>query len=236
MHHVKKGNFLASASQPEFYTPEKDKLGLKTPAVMREDLPKVFLIGDSISCGYTNAVMELLRDVCNVRRAPDNCGDTRRGLQALEAWIGSVKWDIIHFNWGLHDLCYRHPESKVYGNRDKVRGKISVPIEDYRQNLEELVKRLLKITPHLIWASTTYVPDGEAGRYQGDEIRYNEAAAGIMARYAVPVNDLHSLTASFGPEMFTCPGDVHFSDEGYKVIARQVETSIRCALEAVQSH
>jgi hypothetical protein len=226
---------MTGTDTTEFYTPEKDKLGLRTPAAMREGLPKVFVIGDSISCGYTNPVMELLQGVCNVRRAPDNCGDTRRGLQDLDKWVGGVRWDIIHFNWGLHDLCYRHPDSKVYGNRDKVRGTLSVPLDDYSRNLEELVRRLLVITPNLIWASTTYVPDGEAGRYRGDEVRYNEAAALLMAKYKVPINDLYSLTASFGPDMFTCPGDVHFSDKGYQVIAAQVANCVKGLIAELQS-
>ncbi len=217
----------------EFYTPEKDKDGLKAAEISDDKLPKVFLIGDSISGGYTKPVTELLRGVCNVSRAPDNCGDTRRGLEQLENWMGDEQWDIIHFNWGLHDLCYRHPEATVYGNRDKVNGKISVPLGDYAKNLEALVVRLRRRTTNLIWASTTYVPDGEAGRYQGDDLKYNDAAEQIMQKYGVTINDLHSLTVEFGPEMFTCPGDVHFSDEGYQVIAKQVAECIRAvAVEA----
>jgi len=77
--------------------------------------------------------MRLLREDCNVRRPPDNC--TNRGLRDLDAWLGDEAWDLIHFNWGLHDLCYRHPEATVYGNRDKVRGTISVPLEVYRKNI-----------------------------------------------------------------------------------------------------
>ncbi len=46
--------------------------------------------------------------------------------------------DVIHFNWGLHDLCYRHPEATVNGNRDEVRDTISMPLEDDRANREEL--------------------------------------------------------------------------------------------------
>ena len=206
----------------EFFTPEKDKLGLRTPRTLRENMPMVFLIGDSISCGYTEPVMELLRDVCNVRRAPDNCGDTRRGLEKLDEWLGDTDWDLIHFNWGLHDLCHRHPSSTVYGNRDKINGSVSVPIDEYAENLEQLVQRLSARAPRLIWASTTVVPPDEAGRFQGDDSRYNEVAANIMKRHGIPVNDLHALTSSFDPSLFTCPGDVHFSEGGTRLIARQV--------------
>lgn len=210
----------------EFFTPERDALGLRTPAAMRDDLPKVLLIGDSISCGYTEPVMELLRDLCTVRRAPANCGDTRRGLQELDAWLGDEQWALIHFNWGLHDLCHRHPSSTLYGNRDKVNGPVSVPPEEYRRNMEQLVARLLATHSRLVWASTTFVPPDEAGRFQGDDLTYNAIAAGIMARNGVPINDLHALTASLSPAMFSCPGDVHFSEEGTRRIATQVAACI----------
>lgn len=211
----------------DFFTPEKDKPGFCGPPTMRDDLPNVLLIGDSISCGYTEAVVERLRDVCHVRRAPDNCGDTRRGLKDLDRWLGDTAWDLIHFNFGLHDLCYRHPEASVYGNRDKINGTISVPIDVYAENLEMLVQRLLATGSNLVWASTTFVPEGEAGRYQGDDVRYNAAAAAVMKRHGIPINDLHALTAAFGAEMFTGPGDVHYTGAGSRKIAGQVAACIR---------
>lgn len=211
----------------DFFTPERDKLGLRTLGPMRDNLPHVLLIGDSISCGYTEPVMLLLREVCNVRRAPDNCGDTRRGLTDLDAWLGETKWDLIHFNFGLHDIAYRHPEATTYGNRDKVRGTIAVPFEEYQANLEQLVERLLAHTPNLIWASTTIVPPGEAGRFEGDEARYNAAAAGIMQRHGIPINDLHAITTTFDTSMFVGPGDVHFTEAGSQALAEQVARAIR---------
>jgi hypothetical protein len=42
----------------------------------------------------------------------------------------------------LHELCYRHPDAKVYGHRDKVKGAISVPLEEYERNLDKLVRQL----------------------------------------------------------------------------------------------
>jgi len=209
-----------------------ESLGYLPPAVhvAEQRLPQVFLIGDSISLGYTEPVAKLLAGVCRMRRAPDNCGDTRRGLQALDVWLGDQHWDVIHFNWGLHDLCYRHPESKEMGNREKIRGTISVPLEEYRRNLEQLVPRLQARGRRLIWASTTFVPAGEPGRHQGDEVRYNAVAAAIMNRHGVLINDLHALTASFAASLFVGPGDVHYNEEGYRRLGRQVAEHIRRAL------
>lgn len=210
----------------EFFTPERDQRGLSEPDSFNHDLPNALLIGDSISIGYTQGVTHRLQDVCNVRRAPDNCGDTRRGLSDLDKWLGDTRWDLIHFNLGLHDLCYRHPEATAYGNRDKERGTISVPLAEYEANLETIATRLEAAAPTLIFASTTVVPEGEAGRFVGDDIRYNDAAAQVMAKHKIPINDLHALSASFDPDMFTAPGDVHFTDKGSARLAEQVATWI----------
>lgn len=214
----------------EFYTPEQDKDGLKSPQDAKAGLPNVFLIGDSISGGYTKPVTALLKGVANVQRANANCGDTIRGLNDLDEWLGDTRWDLIHFNWGLHDLCYRHPDSKVYGNRDKTKGTIAVEPGQYGKNLEVLVQRLKSRHAQLVWANTTFMPPDEVGRFQGDDVRYNEIAAEIMKSHGIPINDLHTLTASFGPDMFTCPGDVHFSEQGYARIAEQVADFIRTQL------
>ncbi len=39
----------------------------------------------------------------NVHRPPENCGDSARGVASLDKWLGAGKWDVIHFNFGLHD-------------------------------------------------------------------------------------------------------------------------------------
>ena len=66
-------------------------------------LPRVLLIGDSISIGYTLPVRELLKGKANLHRPPTNCSSTASGLKNLDAWLGQGKWDVIHFNFGLHD-------------------------------------------------------------------------------------------------------------------------------------
>lgn len=196
-----------------------------TPAV-DPALPNVLILGDSISIGYTPMVRERLNGRANVLRPNANCGDTRSGLANLEKWLGDTKWHVIHFNWGLHDLCYRDPESKTQGNRDKVKGKLSVALPDYEKNLETLVLRLKKTGATLIWASTTVVPEGEAGRFVGDDVKYNAVAARLMKKHGVLVNDLHATTKAFAPELFTGPGNVHFKPEGSARLADQVVASV----------
>ena len=199
-------------------------------AVSAIELPNVLIIGDSISIGYTPKVRELLAGVANVQRPDENTRDTRIGLMHLDRWLGDTQWDVIHFNWGLHDLCYRHPDSTATGRRDKINGAISVPLDEYTLNLEALVQQLKDSEARLIWANTTFVPDGEVGRVPGDDLRHNRAAAEIMERHEIALDDLHILTSEFDQSLFIEPGNVHYTDEGYTVIAAKVAEQIRVAL------
>lgn len=221
---------LNSSAADEFYTPEADQAGMVSRAGETDDLPNVLILGDSISIGYTPGVAERLTGIANVRRPDANCGDTRLGLRMLERWLGDTRWDVIHFNWGLHDLCYRHPEARVYGNRDKVNGTLSVTPEQYALNLEALVQRLKETGATLIWASTTVVPEGEAGRFVGDDIKYNAIAEEIMKRHGIAMNDLHATSSSFPASLFVRPGDVHFTRAGSDKLAEQVAEAVRSAL------
>lgn len=217
-------------------TPKRDLEG-EWAFEVNPDLPNVLLIGDSISIGYTLPVRKLLQDKANVFRAMraggkrvDNCGDTRIGLKNIDLWLGTTHWDVIHFNWGLWDLCYRNPESKAQGNRDKTHGKLSVPPEEYETNLERLVNRLKATGAQLIWASTTLVPPGEVGRFEGDDVKYNAIAARVMKRHGIPTDDLHALTKNFGGKFSVGPGDVHFTAEGSRKLAEQVAEQISASL------
>ena len=129
-------------------------------------LPNVLLIGDSISIGYTEPVRNLLSGKANVYRIPENGGPTSRGVANLDKWLGDRKWDLIHFNWGLHDLKYMKD-----GKLDLSGTELST-VEQYAENLEELVARLKNTRAKLIWASTTPVPEGAGGRRKGDRLSW----------------------------------------------------------------
>lgn len=228
------GASVAADAAP--YTPPADAKG-SWSFTADPKLPNVLLIGDSISIGYTRFVREKLAGKANVYRPmrgqnPDNCGDTSIGLERLDAWLGAQTWDVIHFNWGLWDLCYRNPVSKNQGNRDKVGGKLSTSPDSYERNLETLVGRLKKTGAKLIWANTTVVPAGEAGRFVGDDEKYNAIAARVMQRHGIPANDLFALTQNLAGKHSLKTGDVHYTAEGYALIAAQVAVVIEAKLGA----
>lgn len=195
-----------------------------------KDLPKALLIGDSISLGYAPHVVNALKGKVEVVHHRGNAQHTGIGLKMLDRWVGKTQWDVIHFNWGLWDLCYRHPQSKEQGNRDKQRGMLTTSLEQYEKNLDKLATRLKKTKAKLIWAHTSSVPTGEAGRKLGDDDSYNEAATRVMKKHGIRINDLNSLTDEFPPELFVKPGDVHYKSEGSKKIGQAVVKEISTVL------
>ncbi len=201
-----------------FYLPihQRQKLQGQSNAwdFVRDDpqLPRVLLIGDSVSRGYTQAVRKALAGKAKVHRAPANCGPTATGLKKIDVWLGDPdkKWDVIHFNFGIHDR--------------------NTPLPEYTERLEQLVVRLKKSADQLIWASTTPIPDLPDGRQTAQSIvDRNEAAAAVMKKHAVAIDDLFTAMTPHLAE-FQNPDDVHFNNAGYDFLGSKVAESIEPAL------
>lgn len=193
-------------------------------------LPRVLLIGDSISMGYTVPVRELLAGKANVHRIPTNGGPTTNGIKNIKAWLGDSKWDVIHFNWGLHDLKFILDDPSKRADPKAPGAHRQVSLEDYEKNLRELVATLKTTGAKLIWCNTTPVPEGSEGRVAGDELKYNEAAARVMKDAGIPTDDLYSHAKAKLAEVQLPNGNVHFSDAGSKYLAEKVAAEIISAL------
>lgn len=182
-------------------------------------LPRVLLIGDSISMGYTLPVRKLLEGKANIHRIPANGGPTKNGVANIQKWLGTVKWDVVHFNWGIHDL-------KIMPD-----GKRQVEPADYEANLRTLVAALKTTGAKLIWASTTPIPAGELNppREFGQVAEYNAIAARVMKENDVTINDLNAwMTPKF--EEFHKPKDLHYTDAGSEHLAKKVAEAVGQAL------
>ncbi|WP_406684721.1 SGNH/GDSL hydrolase family protein [Seonamhaeicola sp. MEBiC1930] len=198
----------------------------------KQPKPKVLIIGDSISNGYTPFVKEELKDMAEVHHNPGNAKHTGNGLKYIESWLADGDWDIIHFNWGLWDLCYRHPDSKVQGKRDKVNGTITFSPEEYENNLEALVKLIKRHSDaELIFATTTYVPEKEAGRFQEDAITYNGIAKKIMKANGVKINDVFEASKVIHADFGIGNDDVHYTKKGYELLGEHISEFLKQAIE-----
>ena len=199
-----------------FYLPlhKKDKIAGRSNAwdFVQDDpkLPRVLLIGDSISRGYTQAVRKVLAGKANVHRAPENCGPTANGIKKLSIWLGEGKWDVIHFNFGIHDR--------------------KTPLADYESRLDTIAAHLKATGAKVIWASTTPVAEGGMkDATDADLVQRNEAAARGMQKHGIAIDDLYSFMK---PDLakYQNPKDVHFNGEGYDRLAEQVSRAIAAAL------
>ncbi len=201
-----------------FYLPlhKRDKVAGKSNAwdFVQDDpkLPRVLLIGDSVSRGYTLPTRAALAGVMNVHRAPANCGPTATGLKNLEVWLGEGKWDIIHFNFGIHDRATH--------------------FEDYAARLEQIAERLQQTGAKVVWATTTPIPDDPAQKQTAASIvARNAVAREIMQRRRIAIDDLFAAITPRLAELQN-PRDVHFNPAGYAFLGAQVAAALRGALAA----
>lgn len=116
----------------------------KTPA--EKGLAKVFIIGDSISLGYTAPVTLLLEGKATVTRPNMNCQHTGVGLKLLEKWLSDGTYDVIHFNWGIWDTHWLTNDTMTLVPTAKEVDPDIMHIrhtpEEYAENLRKLVKTL----------------------------------------------------------------------------------------------
>jgi len=187
------------------------------------NLPNVLLIGDSISIGYTVEVRKLLQGKADVFRIPVNGRDSSFGNKNLTKWLKVRQWDVVHFNWGLWDLCYRNPKSKSQGHLAKLNGKLTATLNEYEKFMRKNVELLKANTKaKLIWCETTPVPEHEPGRIVGDSKKYNAVANRIMSENNIVINPLYVYAKKKQDVLKKSRGNVHFTPQGYAYLAKQV--------------
>jgi acyl-CoA thioesterase-1 len=200
-----------------------------TPIEEVKGLPHVLIIGDSISIGYTLPTRALLQGKVNLHRIPTNGGPTTKGLAEIEKWLKNKKWDLIHFNWGLHDLKYMGKDGTNLVPKEKG-GVVQVPLAEYEKNLEKLVVRMKKSAKQLVWRNTTPIPAGSKALYVGDSVKYNQAAARVMKRHKIPTLDLFTPSKKNMKDWMK-KADVHYYPHGSQALAEIVAKDILTRLK-----
>jgi lysophospholipase L1-like esterase len=200
----------AAASKP-IVRENIEWLDVWLPNTNDHDLPRVLLIGDSITRGYGKQVEANLKGKAYVGRmaTSKSLGDPAL-LEEVALVLREQTFDVIHFNNGMHGDGYSE--------------------EQYAAALPDLLATLRKYAPKakLIWASTT----GVRKRGRIDEIdpktqriiRRNRAASEILRKENIPIDDLFSLVQDH-PEYHSQDG-VHFTDDGSAILALQVSRRI----------
>ena len=193
-------------------------------------MKRVTLIGDCIRQDYQPTVRDELADVAVVWGPKETIKTTRDVLANLEEWVLVPKPDLFHFNCGLHEIRRFRPGDPQ-----------TVPLPEFRRNLEEIFRRIRENTETAItWAHTTPIFHERRdklntyGRLETDVVEYNAVAAEVADRYGVRVVDLHRLTHESGKEQYMARNGLHFTPEGYVMLGQAVAQAIRQELKASQ--
>ena len=185
------------------------------PPVQTNVLPRVFVIGDSISLHYGPYLERFLTGSAAYDRKRDAAGavvgtgslDVPTGPNGGDSCMvlaylrqrrlqGGIPADVLLFNCGLHDL-------KV----DLASGHRQVPLSQYCDNLTSILKEARAMRLECVWVRTTPVieerhnlPGKTFHRFASDVSAYNRAADVIMAQHEVPTIDLHSFSEKLLPD------------------------------------
>ena len=193
-------------------------------------LPRILMIGDSISKGYHRTVVDGLDDEAVVVRPGENCEGTTLGIERIEEWlrIEGGDFDIVHFNFGLHDLKRVGADGR---NSDDPRDPPQASLPTYRRQLRAIATSILESGATPIFCTTTPVPEGgvRPHRDPADVGRYNRAAVEIMNELGIEVATLGEF-ASSRLEEIQRPADVHFTPSGSVVLGDRVAGGLRSAL------
>ena len=192
-------------------------------------MKKILLIGDSISLYYSpflasyfsgkaelhnkEGQREAFRDLD--KPTGGNGGDSSMVLDYLRERFqgGRMEYDLFAFNCGLHDI-------KRLNDGDCV-----ISEENYRKNLEEIVKMMKNAGIKTVFISTTHLEDERHNarkqlgftRYNRDVEEYNRIAFSVMEKENIPVIELGGFTKKLMGEIFI--DHVHFSEEVRKIQA-----------------
>lgn len=193
-------------------------------------MKQIALLGDSIRLGYQATVAKELGGIARVWGPEGNCMHSIHHLLNL-GWYLEQPWDIIHFNFGLWD-CRR---------LSRVRPENLVPVDLFVRNLDFLLETLRKKTSaKLIWATITPVIQSrydarfatafEPCREATDCTRYDQAAAPVLARHGIEINDLHAHVIGQGAETMIGEDGIHYTPEGSVNLGLRVAQILRRSL------
>jgi len=194
----------------------------------KDKLPRVLILGDSISLGYTESVRKHLKGKAEVLRPAENCQHTGHGLVRIKTWLGDSKWDVIHFNWGIWDTHMLDAQNRLV--RDETKGTLHIrhTPKQYRDNLTRLVETMEKTGARLIWASTTPIMSRTGERFD-DIKKLNAVAEEIMKERKIAINDLYTHTLP-NVKAWQSGDKVHFNAQGNDQLGKRVSEEILKAL------
>ena len=180
-------------------------------------MKKIVLLGDSIRLwGYGTRVPEMLGEGYQVSQPEDNCRFVKYTLRGLFDWHDIIKdADVIHWNNGLWD-CTEIFDDGLFTSE-----------EEYVENMLRVATLLKKITPNVIFATTTPVWDEFEWTHNDKIERFNEIIVPKLKEIGIKINDLHALVSKDVHKYIKECDMIHLSDEGVELCAEAVCKAIK---------
>jgi hypothetical protein len=179
-------------------------------------MTKVVLLGDSIrQIGYGPLVPSLLGKDYQVFQPEDNCRFARYLLRALFDYRNEIAGaDIIQFNAGLWDV------SDLFGDG------IFTPEQEYKETILRVGSLLKKITPNVIFATTT--PVRKENPYDTNETidSYNRFVVPELIAMGIKINDLNALIRADIEGNIRQEDLLHLTPKGAQLAAQQTVSFI----------
>jgi hypothetical protein len=213
---------LLASAQPANYPPSaKESIewcDIWVSHANETNLPRVLLIGDSIARAYYPEVEKHLESKAYVGRLSSSAFISDPVLlKQIEMVLGQYKFDVIHFNNGMHG--WQHSE------------------KEYKKAFPKFLETIQKYAPNakLIWADTTPLkvsPNLSAdNQTQATDERIaarNAIALKFVRAKEIPVDDLNTPMRGH-PEFHS--DNVHFNDQGVALQSAQVAAQIEPLLK-----
>jgi hypothetical protein len=181
------------------------------------NLPRVLLIGDSITRAYYPEVETKLAGKAYVGRLSSSAFISDPVLlKQIEMVLSQYKFSVIHFNNGMHG--WQHGE------------------KEYEQAFPEFLRTIQTNAPRakLIWADTTPLkvspnlpPENQTQATDERIAARNAIALKFVQAKKIPVDDLNTPMRGH-PEFHK--DNVHFNDQGIAIQAAQVAAQIEIFL------
>lgn len=185
-------------------------------------MKKVVLLGDSIRLiGYGTKVPQMLGPDYQVWQSEDNCRFVKYTLRMLFDCREDIQdADIIHWNNGLWDTS-----TGLFDDG----GKPFTDEEEYVENMLRVATELKKITPNVIFATTTPVHPEYTHNSNAVIEQYNQVLVPKLLEMGIRINDLHCVVAP-NIDSYICEDKIHLTDAGATACAERVVAMIKeCA-------
>ena len=181
-------------------------------------MKKVALLGDSIRLiGYGTKVPDLLGSEYEVFQPELNCRFVKNTLRMLFDYKEQLSdCDIIHWNNGLWDCARLFDDGMLFTSE-----------AEYVDNMLRVATLLTKITPKVIFATTTPVRKEAANNKNADIDRYNEILVPKLQKMGIVINDLNALLKEDIEKYIRSDDMIHLTEAGIDRAAKQVVEYIR---------